>query len=160
MELEMASSAVAVDADDEKLPWDPSKGIEHAARSVCCECGDVAPLRRDTCLVCKVPACSECAAAVKEFGCRCCKGLGGGGGLAMSWSKLADIPRAQASVALQEQGWTAGMVTEASRSGLVIHTNVGVVRVPSSHRHLVKLVQPRATAPRTGPFKDPPKTVR
>ena len=104
MELEMASSAMAVDADDEKLPWDPSKGIEHAARSVCCECGDVAPLRRDTCLVCKVPACSECAAAVKEFGCRYCKGLGGGGGLAMSWSKLAAIPRAQASVALQEQG--------------------------------------------------------
>ena len=33
MELEMASSAMAVDADDEKLPWDPSKGIEHAARS-------------------------------------------------------------------------------------------------------------------------------
>ena len=80
--------------------------------------------------------------------------------MAMSWSKLADIPRAQASVALQEQGWTDGIVTEASRSGLVIHTNVGVVRVPSSHRHLVKLVQPRATAPRTGPFKDPPRTVR
>ena len=160
MELEMASSAMAADADDEKLPWDPSKGIEHAARSVCCGCGDAPPPRPDTCLFCKVPACSECAAAVKKLGCSCCKGLAGGGGLATSWSKLADVPRAQASVALQEQGWTDGIVTEASRSWLVIHTNVGVVRVPSSHRHLVKLVQPRATAPRTGPFKDPPKTVR
>ena len=52
------------------------------------------------------------------------------------------------------------MVTEASRSGPVVHTSVGVVRVPTSHRNLVKLVQPRATALRTGPFKDPPKTVR
>ena len=43
MELEMASSAMAADADDEKLPWDPSKGIEHAARLVCCGCGDVPP---------------------------------------------------------------------------------------------------------------------
>ena len=160
MELEMASSAMAVDADDEKLPWDPSKGIEHAAGLVCCGCGDVPLPRHHTCKFCKVPACSECAAVVKKLGCSYCKGLAGGGGMAMSWSKLADIPRAQASVALQEQGWTDGIVTEASRSGLVIHTNVGVVRVPSSHRHLVKLVQPRATAPRTGPFKDPPRTVR
>ena len=38
-------------------------------------------------------------------------------------------------------------------------TSVGVVRVPTSPRNLVKLVQPRATALRTGPFKDPPKTV-
>ena len=56
LEMAMASSALAVDAGEEKLPWDPSKGIEHAAKSVSCECGNEALLRRDTCLVCKVPS--------------------------------------------------------------------------------------------------------
>ena len=48
----MASSATAADADDEKLPWDPSKGNEHAARSVCCGCGDVPPPRHSVVIEC------------------------------------------------------------------------------------------------------------